>query len=97
MWQSCPIALAFSFAWQEEKNNPKKGVSGGDVILIIFFCGVLLPYLVFGALFMKYRRGASGLDLIPNREFWMEVPGLIKDGFMFTIRGFKTSNSYSQI
>lgn len=78
--------------------NGKKKLTGGEVLLIIFFCGFLIPYLAFGALYMRMRHGASGADLIPNRELWMSIPGLIKDGFRFTMSGFKTTGaSYQQL
>lgn len=47
------------------------------------FCGVLLPYLVFGVLFMRFRKDASGSDMIPNKGFWVDLPGLVADGFRF--------------
>ena len=78
-------------------SKKKKGVSGGDVVLIIFFCGLVMPYLVFGALYMRVRHSATGVDLIPNRGFWVEIPGLIKDGFSFTLSGFKPTNSYTRV
>ena len=33
-----------------------------------------------GAVFLKYRRGAEGEEMIPNLEFWKALPGLIKVG-----------------
>jgi hypothetical protein len=35
-------------------------------------------YLVMGILFKKYKREASGTEMIPNRSFWLELPGNIK-------------------
>ncbi|XP_028414125.1 uncharacterized protein LOC114537164 [Dendronephthya gigantea] len=61
------------------------GLSIGSYIIIVFFV-VLLIYLVFGAVFMKFRRGATGIYIIPNVGFWASLPGLIKDGFIFTGR-----------
>ena len=45
----------------------------------------LSPSDMLGALFMRYRRDQHGLEMIPNREFWALLPGLIKDGFLFCI------------
>ena len=42
------------------------------------FFVVLILYFVAGILFMKYKKEASGKDLIPNREFWTSLPGLVK-------------------
>jgi hypothetical protein len=44
---------------------------------------VLVIYLVAGILFMKYKRGATGKEVIPNVEFWSSLPGLIKVGGYF--------------
>jgi hypothetical protein len=32
---------------------------------------------------MKYKRGATGKEVIPNVEFWSSLPGLIKVGTCF--------------
>lgn len=45
---------------------------------IFSFFVLLVVYLVAGILFMKYRRGATGKEVIPNLEFWSSLPGLIK-------------------
>ena len=52
---------------------------------MVLFCGLLLPYVVLGALFQKYRRQSEGRDLMVHRAFWGEVPGLFKDGVQFTV------------
>lgn len=79
-------------------SKKKGGLSGGDVVLIIFFCGLVLPYFVFGALYMKYAKGASGVEMVPNREFWAGLPSLIKEGFQYTMNGFKSTGAgYSRI
>lgn len=74
----------------------KSGLSTGSVLLIIFFV-LLIVYFIVGAVFLKYRRGAEGEEMIPNLEFWKALPGLIKDGTLFVFRGCKTDSSYSQI
>ncbi|OWF50464.1 Cation-dependent mannose-6-phosphate receptor [Mizuhopecten yessoensis] len=72
------------------------GLSAGSVLLIIFFV-LLIVYIIGGILFMRYVRKAQGIEMIPNREMWMELPLLIKDGILFVSRGCKTDSSYSQI
>ena len=42
------------------------------------FFVILVIYLVSGILFMKYKRGATGKEVMPNIEFWSSLPGLIK-------------------
>lgn len=92
-----------------------------------FFCGIVIPYIAFGMLFMRFRKvggrqtlrlftasplawrsrglrhvppnqGASGTEMIPNRDLWIGLPGLIAAGFKFTwgkITG--KSSTYEQI
>ncbi|PAA76741.1 hypothetical protein BOX15_Mlig017316g1, partial [Macrostomum lignano] len=64
------------------------GMSGGDVLLIIFFCLVTV-YLLAGILFNRYSRQRSGLQMVPNLEFWMSLPGLAADGAVFTFLELK--------
>ena len=35
-------------------------------------------YLVAGVLFSKFHKGVSGKEVIPNVNFWMDFPLLIK-------------------
>ncbi|XP_052096026.1 cation-dependent mannose-6-phosphate receptor-like [Mytilus californianus] len=72
------------------------GLSTGSVILLIFFI-LLIIYLVGGILFMKFMRGASGIEMVPNLELWKGLPSLIKDGFVFVSKGCKANTTYSQI
>ncbi|XP_065177979.1 uncharacterized protein LOC135808685 [Sycon ciliatum] len=60
------------------------GISPGSVTVIIFFV-VVTSYLVGGVLLMHFHRGAQGLEMIPNRSLWVEVPGLIKEGVLFVV------------
>lgn len=39
-----------------------------------------------GAIFKKVKYGATGIDLIPNVDFWKELPFLVKDGIIYAIR-----------
>jgi hypothetical protein len=64
----------------------------GEAFLLLLFCGLFAPYLAIGILWQKYKRDESGLDLIPNREFWRGLPELVKDGCRFSFNkagGFK--------
>ena len=38
----------------------------------------MLIYLVFGIAFRKFVGGASGFEVVPNLEFWQDIPVLIK-------------------
>ncbi|KAL6076144.1 Autophagy-related protein 27 [Balamuthia mandrillaris] len=61
----------------------------GGWIFIIVLGSVLLVYFVGGVLFQKFYKKESGLALIPNVEFWKMLPGLVKDGVMFSIAKVK--------
>ncbi|XP_033762957.1 uncharacterized protein LOC117344335 [Pecten maximus] len=61
------------------------GLSAGSVLIIIFVC-LLAIYLVGGVLFNKIKKGNSGKDLIPQRQLWVSLPGLVKDGVFFVIK-----------
>jgi len=75
---------------------PGSGLSGGSVLLILAIV-VLVIYLVFGGLFMKYKRGAIGTEMIPNKSFWSELPALMKDGVLFVLSPCSKRGAYSQV
>ncbi|XP_063916028.1 uncharacterized protein LOC135132039 [Zophobas morio] len=62
------------------------GMSTGSVFLLIFFISVVV-YLVGGCLILYFIRGARGLEMIPNIDFWRSLPGLMKDGIIFLFSG----------
>jgi hypothetical protein len=64
------------------------GLSGGSVFLIIFFVGGFL-YLAVGCVYKRQKMGASGVESVPNVDFWRELPGLVGDGFKFTFAKLK--------
>jgi len=68
-----------------DKTDDKAGLGGGWVFIIILVV-VIFVYCVGGMSFMHFQRGASGSAIIPNIGFWRELPGLIKDGCVFTWR-----------
>eukprot|EP00042_Codosiga_hollandica_P035351 m.261576 g.261576 ORF g.261576 m.261576 type:complete len:261 (+) comp54613_c0_seq1:1716-2498(+) len=65
-------------------SSSSSNLSGGSIFLLVLFVGLLFPYLVGGVLFNKYKRQLSGIELIPNIEFWRVVLKDIKDGFRYT-------------
>ncbi|XP_072179713.1 uncharacterized protein [Diadema setosum] len=80
-----------------------KGLTAGGVICIVFICG-LCAYFIFGALYMFFFRGARGVEIIPNVNFWRELPILILDGVSFlcsgcqpTVQMTTTSPDYDKI
>ena len=38
----------------------------------------MILYFSVGAVVMKYRYGASGSDIVPNKSFWVMLPFLVK-------------------
>ncbi|QDZ23083.1 hypothetical protein A3770_09p56010 [Chloropicon primus] len=59
------------------------GLTFGGVFLITFFCGGFTYFVGFFAYNMKFAQ-LVGMDAIPHKDFWMELPGLAKDGVFFT-------------
>jgi len=87
----------YHFEWTTSFACPVGGGGGGDSgglswgwILIIIFCCLVVVYLVGGVLVNRFWRQQSGWDMIPQREFWISVPGLVWDGLKFT---WKTINA----
>jgi len=78
------------------KNSSTDGLSVGSVLVIVFFVFTTL-YFVGGAVALKLLRGAEGREMIPNHDFWVDLPNLVSDGFTFVITGCQTSPSYDRI
>eukprot|EP00049_Salpingoeca_infusionum_P011644 m.203276 g.203276 ORF g.203276 m.203276 type:complete len:259 (+) comp14989_c1_seq1:28-804(+) len=77
----------------------KGGGSGGTILVAIFF-GVLGGYFLFGFVFLKFVQKKEGGEAIPNGTFWGSLPGLIKDGFNFSlscVRGSTPTGSYETL
>ncbi|XP_035723186.1 uncharacterized protein LOC118442096 [Vespa mandarinia] len=81
--------------------NPcKKEMSTGTismgstlVILLFVFSGL---YFIGGAIALKLLRGATGWEMLPNHEFWCDLPSLIRDGITFTFNCCR-ADSYERI
>lgn len=67
--------------------SSSSGLSGGDVFLIIFFVGGFL-YVVIGMAYNFQFKQLRGVEMVPNVDFWRGLPGLIKDGCVFTWSSF---------
>ena len=64
--------------------GPHRNVSH-TAILLKLSCDVLcsavlafLLYFIIGAVIMKFVRGASGMEIIPNYLIWKNFPFLVK-------------------
>ncbi|XP_069673275.1 uncharacterized protein [Periplaneta americana] len=77
-------------------DSTTRGLSTGSVLVIIFITFTLL-YFVCGAIALKLLRGAEGREMIPNYDFWVDLPNLVKDGVMFVLSGCHSSPSYDRI
>ncbi|XP_011403528.1 PREDICTED: uncharacterized protein LOC105312512 isoform X1 [Amphimedon queenslandica] len=83
---------------QPSDGHKKESVIGpaGLVLTILFFVALLI-YFIAGALVMKYHKGATGKELIPNYLFWSELPFLVKDGCLFVIFPCRKRKGYEAI
>lgn len=77
--------------------NSSGGPGFGTTLLLVCFCGVMPVYLVGGALFLRRQRGATGWELIPNRGLWASLPGLVKDGVLFTAEKIRAARGYETL
>lgn len=57
-------------------------LSTGSIFCVIFFV-TAMTYFIGGGLIMYFARGARGVEVIPNFEFWASIPGLVKVRALF--------------
>ncbi|XP_016922397.1 uncharacterized protein LOC108004181 isoform X4 [Apis cerana] len=77
------------------KTTQIKGLSTGSILLIYFFILTGI-YFIGGTIILKFLRGATGWEMVPNHEFWRNLPSLVKDGVVFTFNCCRL-NSYERI
>jgi len=69
---------------------------GGWFLIIIFAIG--LPIYLGAGIYYKYKiKGATGIELCPNIEFWKDLPYLVMDGCKFTKSKIQTASSYQKL
>ncbi|RZF34770.1 hypothetical protein LSTR_LSTR007822 [Laodelphax striatellus] len=73
-----------------------EAMSTGSKLIIIFLV-LFSAYFGGGVLALKYIRGAEGFEMIPNYEFWSDLPYLVRDGVLFLVSGFQITPSYDRI
>jgi len=56
------------------------------MLLVFAFC----MYCAAGAAYNYQYHQAKGFDAIPNKAFWEELPGLVRDGVQFSYTHAKT-------
>jgi len=64
-----------------DTGSSSSSLSGGWIFLIILFV-VTFVYFVGGGS-VNYYRGQRGADIVPNKNLWVELPGLVKDGCLY--------------
>jgi len=69
-------------------------LSGGSVFVIILLV-VIFVYVVGFVIFNKFKREATGLDIIPHRIFWISLFGYVRDGGKFTVEKVTGKSGYS--
>jgi hypothetical protein len=62
------------------------GSIGTGAVLVIIFVVVLFVYIVGGILFLRFARGATGQDMIPNRLMWLSLTSYAIDGLRYSIQ-----------
>ncbi|XP_065342017.1 uncharacterized protein LOC135940855 [Cloeon dipterum] len=78
-----------------DEANDDEFSSGATFLFIIF--SLFAAYFFGGMAILKYIKGAQGVEMIPNHEFWTSLPSLVKDGFYFAMSGCRGSPSYDRI
>eukprot|EP01101_Sappina_pedata_P012796 TRINITY_DN8_c0_g1_i1.p1 TRINITY_DN8_c0_g1~~TRINITY_DN8_c0_g1_i1.p1 ORF type:complete len:232 (-),score=83.54 TRINITY_DN8_c0_g1_i1:107-802(-) len=75
------------------------GSSGMDFgwILILIVVIVIILYLIIGSIYKWKVQGESGLMVIPNIEFWLDLPVMVKDGFVFAWRKITCKSDYQTL
>nr|XP_022900450.1 cation-dependent mannose-6-phosphate receptor-like [Onthophagus taurus] len=77
------------------------GMSTGGTLVVLLLVGFAV-YFVGGAIVLYCIRGARGKEMIPNIDFWQNLPGLVKDGVIYLLNGCRptavsTAESYDRI
>lgn len=79
----------YSFSYHVPRDSGAGAGSGVDpgvpgIIILILLLVAVVAYIVIGVLVMRFYKGATGIEMIPNLSFWKDFPFLLKDGFVFT-------------
>eukprot|EP00111_Clytia_hemisphaerica_P009524 TCONS_00027924-protein len=77
-------------------SSGKNGISTGTILCIVLLV-LIIVYMVSGILINKYVRKVEKGDEFPNKNFWKDFPGLIKDGFAFTYHQIRRKDAYESI
>lgn len=58
---------------------------------------LIAAYITIGILVKKFVYGATGSDLIPNKNFWISIFGLIKRAVVFIFTCGRASAGYGEL
>lgn len=77
---------------EKEAEAVGSGIGWFFLLLFIAFAG----YFVLGAYYNYTTYGATGVDLIPHRDFWREVPYMLRDVVSHLCSSFQSRHSTSR-
>nr|AQW35022.1 G-protein coupled receptor signaling pathway [Liposcelis entomophila] len=82
----------------KDLNHHSDHISGASVFFLIVASFFAL-YFFGGMLVLKFIRGATGKEMIPNYEFWANFPNLVKEAFLYVVSCGQrpSSDSYERI
>eukprot|EP00039_Didymoeca_costata_P025887 m.14461 g.14461 ORF g.14461 m.14461 type:complete len:260 (+) comp5104_c0_seq1:61-840(+) len=75
---------------EDPGKDPNKGkISAEDekdvgMILCVLFFVFGIIYFAGGATYLYKQKGERGWEMVPNKDFWSSIPGLVKDGMAFS-------------
>jgi len=98
--QGCSVAPGYVFQYTTPLACPgyqppeitvttSVSVSGGWIFIIIL-CVVFPIYFIAGFIYGWKVKGQTGGEACPNIGFWRNLPGLMKDGTVFTVNKIKS-------
>jgi len=93
---ACPGGGGSSNTGSSSGGKHSGGVGPGWVFIIIFVC-VATVYFAAGAVVKWKVYNANGVELVPNTELWLGLPGLIRDGFLFVKNKITGAVGYSSL
>lgn len=74
---------------------PGSGSSAATIVLIILIVAIVL-FFGGGAIYQwKFKEAATFTEFIIFYDFWVDLPGLVKDGALFIAHGFKKGDYVS--
>ena len=77
--------------------KPPAALSGGSIFLLVLVC-LTISYLLVGVLILRFVKHQQGIEMIPHRIFWMQVPRDALGGVRFTwAKITRRKNAYESV